>query len=39
MSAHLRGHTCPNIFPPVDPLVKFFTKPIDSLAFDPITRE
>ena len=33
MSAHLRDNTCTDIFPPVDPLVKFFTKPIDSLAF------
>jgi hypothetical protein len=25
----LRQQTCPDIFPPVDLLVKFFTKPID----------
>jgi hypothetical protein len=25
----LRGYTCTDIFPPVDLLVKFFTKPID----------
>jgi hypothetical protein len=27
--ATLRRYTCPDIFPPVEGLVKFFTKPID----------
>ena len=29
MSGTLRCYSCPDIFPPVEELVKFFTKPID----------